>query len=197
MATPSPDHPQVHELIRARWSRRAFAPQPVPQEILKTVLEAASWAASSRNEQPWRYLVIPREDSENHAKLVACLSAVNQQWAPKAPVLLLAVAELTDAHGKLRRHAYYDVGQANAQLCLQATALGLNVRTMGGFDFEAARAAFAIPEGFDPVTILAIGYPASPDVLPPDLRERELAQRTRRPLAETVFGSTWGKPAGF
>ncbi|GIW70753.1 MAG: hypothetical protein KatS3mg102_0295 [Planctomycetota bacterium] len=195
MDKPAPaDHP-IHELIRRRWSPRAFADRPVAPELLRSLFEAARWAASSYNEQPWRYIVAPREDQQTYGKLLDCLVPGNQRWARHAPVLALSVARLRFTHNdRPNRHAWHDVGAASALLALEATARGLAIHQMAGFEAERARQAFGIPQEFDPVAAIALGYPGDPQALPEDLRERELAPRQRRPLAETVFGGRWGEP---
>ncbi len=174
---------------------RMAAHLPVPEEALRSLFEAARWAPSCFNEQPWRFLVARRTDPEAHEKLLSCLSEGNQRWAKQAPVLALSVARTTfTRNGKPNRHAFHDVGLAVAQLTLQATTTGLVVHQMAGFDPERARRLHAIPEGFEPVAVLAIGYPGEPDDLPEDLRERERAARSRRPQREFVFTGSWGAP---
>jgi len=186
-------HP-VHELIRERRSPRAFSGRPVEPSKLRGLLEAARWAASSFNQQPWHFIVAAQEHPEEFERLLDCLVPGNAQWARRAPVLMLSVAKLTfDANGKPNRHALHDVGQATANLALQATAVGLAVHQMAGFDAARAREVFAIPEGFEPVAAIAVGYPGDPEELPAALREKERAPRTRRPLGEFVFGGTWGQ----
>ena len=131
---------EIHELLRTRYSPRAFADRPVPAEALRSLFEAARWAPSSRNEQPWRFVVATREDRESFDRLAALLDPGNQRWAPRAPVLAIATTHSRfDETGKTNRHAWYDVGLAVAQLTAQASAAGLAVHQMGGFDGEAAR----------------------------------------------------------
>lgn len=198
MNKPAPVSPQVHEIIRERWSPVGFDVRPVEPEVLRSLLEAAQWAPSSYNEQPWSFLVATREQPEEHARLLDCLVPGNQEWARQAPVLMLSIAKLAfDRGGKPNRHAYYDVGQAAAQLVLQATALGLAAHQMAGFDAEKARATFGIPEGHDPVAAVAVGYPGDPEALPESLRGRDLAPRRRKALRELAFSGRWGQAAGF
>ena len=129
-------HP-IHDLLRRRWSPRAFADRPVEREKLQSVLEAARWAPSSNNEQPWHYLVATREEPEEFARLLACLVEKNQSWAKHAPVLMLSVASTVfTRNGKPNRHALHDTGQAVAGLTVQATALGLYVHQMAGLSVE-------------------------------------------------------------
>lgn len=180
-----------------RWSTRAYLDKPVPAETLRTILEAARWAASCMNEQPWNYLVTRRHDEPDaFAKLHACLSSGNQPWVAKAPVLMMSVARMTfAAKGTPNRHAFHDMGQANANLVAQAAALGLQCRQMAGFDAAKAREAFAIPEGYEPVDCIAMGFPVPLDEIPAEMRERELAPRVRKPLAEFVHLGDWDRRA--
>jgi nitroreductase len=129
-----------------------------------------------------------------HAKLAETLSGRNKEWATKAPVLVLAVARLNPQAGAMNRFAYYDVGQAVAHLSIQTNALGLHVRQMAGFDAEKARLLFGLPDGFEPMTLIAIGYYGKIEALPDELREREVAPRTRKPLSDFVFEGRWGQP---
>lgn len=185
---PAPADREIHSLLRARYSPHAFADEPIAEPVLERLLEAARWAPSSFNEQPWRFVVADRRrDSDTHQALVEVLAEGNQAWARDAPVLVLTAAETTfDFNGEENPHARHDVGLAVAQLTVQATAEGLGVHQMAGFDAEAAREAFALPEGVEPVTVIGIGYPGSPEQLPDELAEREQAPRERLPLDRTV-----------
>jgi nitroreductase len=189
----STDFP-VHPLIQRRWSPRAFADRPVEPEKLLSLLEAARWAPSSGNGQPWRFLLGVR-GTQAHTALVEVLKEGNASWAAQAPVLMLAVAKMTTSSGHPNAHAFYDVGLAVMNLTLQATALDLYVHQMGGFYPERARQRFAIPEDFEPVTAIAIGYLGDPEMLDEKNRERERNPRSRRPLSEFVFEGRWGEPA--
>lgn len=188
------EHP-IHPLIQHRWSPRAFAEQPVEPEKLLSLLEAARWAPSGGNGQPWHFIVGVRGQSATHGKLVEAIKEGNLPWARQAPVLVLTVATTTTSSGRPHTHAFHDVGLAVANLTFQATALDLYVHQMGGFSPDKARELFAIPEGFDPVTMLAIGYLGEPQMLAEPYREREMTPRTRRPLAEFVFEESWGQTA--
>lgn len=186
----------IDNLLQRRRSPRAFSEQPVEPEKLVSLFEAARWSPSSANEQPWNFIVATKDDHEINSRLFECLSERNRQWAHRAPVLVLVVARLHyGTTGTPNKHAWYDVGQSVAHLTVQATALGLSVHQMGGFNTEKARELFSIPDGFAPVIILAIGYADTPDALPHDLREREEAPRTRKPLESFVFTDVWGKPS--
>jgi nitroreductase len=184
--------PGVHDLIRSRWSPRAFSDRPVSTEDLRTVLEAARWAASSSNEQPWRFLVATKADPPAFEKFLDLLVPANQAWAKSAPVLLITAAKKTFSRdGSANRHAMHDAGQALANLFLQATALGLHAHAMAGFDQEKARRDLAIPEDYEVVAAVALGYLGSPDELSGKYRELETAPRQRKPLDEIAFGSSW------
>jgi nitroreductase len=184
----------VEDLILRRWSPRAFADSPVSDADLKTLFTAASWAASSYNEQPWRFLV-GRKGDETWNKIFHSLTPANQSWTNSAPVLFASLAKRTFSHnGSPNRVAVHDVGAASATLSLQATALGLHTHGMAGFDPEALRAAFHIPNDFDPVACWALGYLGDPDRLPENYRKMEFQTRTRKPLHEFVF-TEWGQGA--
>src|ERR1700687_5041091 len=176
MPNPAPTDVPLNELVRNRWSPRAFADKSVPAEVLRSLFEAARWAPSSSNEQPWAFLVTTTDDKENHAKMVSTLVEFNQGWAKHAPVLAIAVSEMAFAKtGKPNRNAFYDTGAAVANLSAEATSRGLFVHQMAGFDPHKAIELFAIPGGWEPIAAFTIGYPGDPDSLPETLRQRELA----------------------
>jgi nitroreductase len=183
----------IHDLIAHRWSPRAFESKPVEPEKLRSLLEAARWAPSSYNAQPWYFIVGTKDNPENYKRVLESLIEFNQGWAKNAPVLALSVAKLKFDDGKPNRHAFHDVGQAAANLSLQAEALGLSVHQMAGIDPEKARKLFDIPADYEAVAGIAIGYAGEPASLPDGLRERELAPRQRKPLDSFVFTGSWGK----
>ncbi|MBW8878725.1 MAG: nitroreductase family protein [Acidobacteria bacterium] len=179
----------VDPLIRERWSPRAFADRPVDRETLGSLLEAARWAASCNNEQPWIFIVARKEDGPAFERILRCLVPGNQAWAQSAPVLMVSLARTTFAsNGQPNRHALHDVGAATAQLTLQATALGLAVHPMAGIDRDCIRAEFALPDDVEPVAGIAVGWPGDPETLPERLREREKAPRERKSLDAMVLG---------
>ena len=142
----------IHDLIRHRWSPRAFDSRSVEQEKLRSLFEAARWAASSYNAQPWYFIVATKDDHENYKKILDCFVEFNQGWAKSAPVLALSVAHMKFEHnGTPNSHAFHDVGQAAAYLALEATNLGLQVHQMAGILPEKAREIFSIPEGYQAV----------------------------------------------
>ena len=178
----------IHELLARRWSPRAFSPRPVEAEKLAQLFEAARWAPSSYNAQPWAFIVATREDAEGYTRLLSTLVEPNRQWAQQAPVLILTVAKLDFDHvARPNRHAFYDLGQAVANLTVQSTSLDLHIHQMGGFDPGAARDLFAIPKGYEPVSVLALGYQ--------DESTADPAARTRKPLTDFVFSGSWGRAA--
>jgi nitroreductase len=198
MQKPAVTDVALHEVIRHRWSPRAFAEKAVPPEVLRSLFEAARWAPSSNNEQPWAYLVATKDDAANFAKMLGVLVEFNASWAKHAPALALSVAHLkTQREGKANRVAMHDVGSATAQLTFEANTRGLQVHQMAGFDAEKARQTFAIPADWEPVAAMAIGYPGNADTLSEKLRERELAPRTRKALGEFVMTGSWGHTAPF
>jgi nitroreductase len=185
------DHP-VHDLIRNRWSPRAFSNQSVPERVLSSLFEAARWAPSCFNEQPWDFIIANKDDSDAFSKMLGCLTERNQAWAKEAGVLIIAVAKIDfDHNGAPNRHAYYDTGQAVAGLTVQATALGIQLHQMAGFSPDQAREIYAIPRGHEPLTAIALGYPGDPDALPDQLRTIELADRKRKSVSQFVFSGRW------
>jgi nitroreductase len=186
------DHP-VHALITKRWSPYSFASRSVPDEDLRSLFEAARWAPSSYNEQPWNYIVAKKENPEEFQRLLSCLVEGNQVWAKAAPVLALGIAKLRFARDdQPNRAAIHDLGLAAGNLVVEATARGLSVHQMIGILPDKAREIYAIPEGYEPLTGIAIGYAGDPKALPEGLRDRDLTRRPRKPLKEFVFSQTWG-----
>lgn len=181
-------------VLAERWSPYVLDPRPMNREHLVTVLEAARWAASSYNEQPWRFLVAVREDAAEFSRAVDCLMEANQAWARNASALLFTVVSRTFArNGSPNRVAEHDLGLAMGNLCAQATALGIVVHQMGGVNLTKVRLAYQIPEGFDPVTAVALGYLGDAATADEELVKRDAQPRVRRPLSETVFAGKWGQ----
>jgi nitroreductase len=184
----------VHSLIAARWSPRALDPSgQVDDAALRAMLEAARWAPSSGNTQPARYLIGRRGD-DTFARLFELLTPRNQGWAGAAAVLMLCCMVTTNEKGRLPVPEY-GTGLASENLVLQAVAEGVVAHQMGGFDRAGAKAAFALPSDVEPLTVIAVGTPGSPELLDEDRRAKELAPRRRIPLSEMAFGGEWGKPA--
>ena len=175
------------------WSPYAYDGTPVSRDDLQGVFEAARWAASAFNEQPWRYVVAPRDDEAEFERLLSCLVEANQLWAANAGALALGVVSLHYArNGKPNGTVHHDLGLASANLTLEAARRGLQAHQMAGILPDRARELYGIPEGFVALTGIALGRPAAPESAPEKLRERDLAPRTRKPLAEIVFTGTWG-----
>jgi nitroreductase len=200
---------EVHELKKAphvegvlpailhRWSPRAFTDKDVSHHDLKTIFEAVRWTASSFNEQPWRF-VVGRRGAETYKKIHDALVPFNQMWAGKAPVLILGAAKTKFSHnGEPNRAALFDLGAASAYLALQASALGLAVHQMAGFDTQAARMALEIPAEYELGSAIAVGHQGEPESLPHEqMKQQEVSPRQRKPLKEFVF-EEWGKAAGL
>ena len=184
----------VEELLLRRWSPRAFSTQPVTDRDLETIFTAGAWAASSYNEQPWRFL-LGRKGEPAWQQIFDTLVPLNQVWAAPAPVLYASLAKKTFTQdGKPNRVAIHDVGAASANISLQAAALGLHTHGMAGFDAEKLRASFEVPDDYEPIACWALGYLGDPATLPDNLKDMELQARERKPLDAFVF-RTWDKAA--
>ena len=191
----STDYP-IHDLLADRWSPYGFVDRPVAQTDLRSLFEAARWAASSYNEQPWSYFVASRENPTEFTRLLSCLVEANQEWAKAAPVLALGVVSLRfSRNNKDNRAAVHDLGLASGNLVVEATARGLCVHQMIGILPDKAREVYQIPEHNEAWTAMAIGYKADPAKLPDALKERDLTPRQRKPLSQFVFTGKWGQPS--
>jgi nitroreductase len=192
---PAPAAEPIHDLISHRWSPRAFDARPVEPEKLRSLFEAARWASSSYNAQPWYFIVATKDDPENYKKVLDSFVEFNQGWAKNAPVVALSVAGHKMPHdGSQNRHAFHDVGQAAANLALEATNLGLQIHQMAGIIPDKARQIFSIPADYEAVAGIAIGYPGDPMTLPEGrLRDTETGPRDRKPASSFVFTGSWGK----
>jgi nitroreductase len=185
----------IRELLEKRFSPYAFSSRPVEAEKLHKLFEAARFAPSSYNEQPWRFVVATQQDREAFERLLEALTEQNRQWARHAPVLVLSVAKLDFTHNsRPNRHALYDVGQAVAYLTLQATELGLYVHQMAGFDAGKARQLLKIPAGYESAAMMAVGYLGDPESMQEPPRQHDRPRRARKPLDSLLFEGTWGKP---
>jgi nitroreductase len=194
MDKPAETSVELHPIIAARWSPRAFDPAgEVSDRSLRALLEAARWAPSNGNTQPARYLVGRRGD-DTYERIFGTLSRGNKNWAGAASVLLLACAVTENRKGTIP-HAEYGVGLASQNLVLQAVAEGLVAHQMGGFSRDAARAVFALPDEVLPLAVIAVGVLGAPELLPEDMRPKEIAPRRRLPLEEIAFAGEWGTPA--
>ncbi len=188
----------IESILQNRWSPLAFSDRAVEPEKLGSVLEAARWAASSYNEQPWSFIVATKDNSAEFDRLLSCLAEGNQEWAKDAPVLMISVAKLQfERNGHENRHAFHDVGAAEANLAAQATALGLYVHQMAGFDVEKAKELYSIPQGYEPVDAIALGYLGDPHQLSDRLQQRLSAPRSRKSLKDFVFTGRWQQSSSF
>lgn len=191
------DHP-ILKVLADRWSPYGFEDRPVSEADLRSLFEAARWAASSYNEQPWNYLVATRENAVEFGRLLACLVEANQAWARSAPVLALSVVSLRFAENKKdNRAAVHDLGLAAGNLVVEATARGLSVHQMIGILPDKAREVYQIPEHFEAWTAMAIGYKADPATLSDALKQRDLTPRQRKRLSKFVFTGQWGQPSSL
>ncbi len=193
-AKQAPQVPGVLPVFHERWSPRSFSDREVSRESLGKIFEAARWAASSYNEQPWRFLV-GRRGSETYDKIFASMGEFNQKWAGTAPVLLLGAASPKFSHnGTPNRFAFYDLGAAASYMTLQAASLGLATHQMAGFDQEKARELLGIPADYLIGSVIALGYQDEPEKLgDKQLIGQETSPRQRKPLVEFVL-EAWGKP---
>jgi nitroreductase len=180
------EHP-INDLIAKRWSARAFSTSPVERSKLLSVLEAARWAPSSRNEQPWRYIVFANDNPEKLKKAQSVLKDINN-YAKRAPILICAITKKTYSdNGNYNRLHFHDLGAANENMFLEAFNQGLIMHEMGGFDAQKAREVFNIPEDFEVGIMIAIGYQDIHQVLPESLIQKAYLPRERRPLSEIAF----------
>ena len=190
----------IDPLLARRWSPRAFdTNRPVSRSQLAALLEAARWAPSCNGDEPWRYLIWDRaRDADGWQRAFECLSENNRKWVKNVPLLMLSCAGSAFGHsGKPNRYAQHDTGAASVCLALQGAAMGLAVHQMGGYDAAKARAAFAIPEDYTPMAMIAVGYQTSPAVLDSETREKELKARSRKPLQNHFFEGAWGRGVTF
>jgi nitroreductase len=184
----------INEILRRRWSPRAFSERPVEPEIFRSLFEAARWAPSSGNLQPWHYIVARKQEAAEFDRMLHCLVEANIAWCKDAPVLMFSVAKLLRGPNEPpNRYAFHDVGQAAAQLTVEAVSRGLFVHQMGGILVDKIRETYSLPEGYEAVAGFALGYPGEPSQLSEKLREREFASRTRKPVETFVFSGRWGE----
>ena len=198
MRKPAPADRPIHPLLAERWSPYAFTGDGVAVTDLLALFEAARWSASSYNEQPWRFIAARREEPAAFEKVLSCLVPFNQGWARHAPVLALGLVRTRrPGDGSPNPAAEHDLGLAAATLTVEATHRGLCVHQMSGIVPDRVHEAYSLPAEILPLTALAIGYAASLEATPEDLRDRQARPRERRRLPEFVFGERWGEPADF
>ena len=187
----------ILDVLSQRWSPRAFALRDVEYEKVTKLFEAARWAPSCYNDQPWAFLLTRRGENPAYEQLLACLMPANQAWAATAPLLVLNTVRQNFLHnGKLNRWAVYDLGLAVGNLLAQATALGLSVHQMAGFDAVVAHSSLGLPDDHEAVAVMAIGYLGDPALLPAGVEEKSPTQRARKPQEDLLYVGRWKQPRG-
>lgn len=188
----TPTDYKIHNLIKNRWSPRAFSGERLTDDQVNSMFEAARWAPSSFNEQPWRFIYAKREDEIGFNKILSCLVESNQEWAKNASLLVLTVARLNYTHNsRANNYALYELGQAVANLAVQATSMDLYLHQMAGFSEEKAIAEFSIPADFKAVTVIALGAMGDFQTLSEELQKRELSHRSRKPVSAFSASDTF------
>lgn len=191
------DH-EVMDLIKDRWSPRSFSAKPISDSDLASILEAARWAASAYNEQPWVYIVAKKENKDQFEKILSCLVEFNQGWAKNAQVVMLGFARKNFVRGEKYNPTHaHDLGLASSQMLLEAMNRNIFTHQMSGILPEKIRDIYNVPTEYEPITALAFGYMGDLSDLSDDLKEGEMADRNRKPLAEFVFERNWGESASF
>lgn len=177
----------IHDLLARRWSARAFSTKTVEKSKLLSILEAARWAPSSRNEQPWRYVVFTDDNREKLDKARSILLEINN-YAKRAPILICAITKRTYSdNGIYNKLHFHDLGAANENMFLESFNQGLIMHEMGGFNRDKARELFNIPDDYEVGIMIAIGYQDSHEILPERYREKANSPRERKPLSEIAF----------
>ena len=189
-------HPILKSMAR-RWSPRAFDGRSVEVDKLCSLFEAARWAASSFNEQPWRFILANKQQPDEYDKALSCLVETNQSWAQSSPVLVLTFSKKTfSKDGKPNRVALHDLGLAVGNLSIQATEMGLSLHQMAGINRDRVCQEYNVPEDFEPQTAIAIGYGGDPKNLPEGwMRNAEESPRQRMDFAAFVFTGKFGQPS--
>jgi nitroreductase len=191
----APTNFEILDVLQKRWSPRAFSEKAVSHDILRRILEAARWAPSCFNVQPWRYLVGVKGEGSTYEDMLACLAEKNQQWAQSAPVLMIGLAKKTfEVNDNPNAHAEHDLGLANSQLTIQAQAEGLYVHQMAGINRDKIREVYQVPSDFNPIVGLALGYLGELERIPEGFHDAEKAINDRKPHAEFVFAGKFGDP---
>ncbi|MBL8151718.1 MAG: nitroreductase family protein [Blastocatellia bacterium] len=184
----------VADVVRKRWSTVIFSEKLIEREKLLSLIEAARWASSCFNEQPWSFIVATKDDLEEYAKMLDCIVEGNREWASTAPVLMISVAKLHfDRNGSPNRHSYHDVGLAIGNMVTQATEMGIHMHQMGGFYLDKTREVYSIPETHDPVAAIALGYLGEIDSASEALQNREKSPRSRKTIDKFLFSGKWGE----
>ncbi len=196
MNKPAETSQPLIDVIRDRWSPRAFTDRMVPKDVLTSLFEAARWAASCNNSQPWRFIVATKENRAEYDRLLSCFNERNQSWAITAPIIMITCADKNLPNGAPSNYGFYDTGAAMAQLTAQALSHGVVVHQAQGILPDKVREEYGVPDDFEVCTGIALGYQGEADVLPEDYAKREVLPRDRKPLDELVFAGGFGKPSG-
>jgi nitroreductase len=197
MEKPAITQYEIHPILKNRWSPRSFTNRPVPKESLQRILEAARWTPSSFNEQPWRFIVGIKGE-KTWDMIYETLVEFNQKWAKLAPVLIMSVgSKILSKNDKPNKMYIYDVGQSVSYITFQAMHEGLRVHQMGGFSAEKAIELFNIPNDFQPLTVIAIGYQGDPELLDNDLKKTEIGARSRKELKVLVYDEKFGNTSAI
>ena len=180
---------QLNKAIQNRWSPRAFSDKPVTDKMIELLFEAARWAPSAMNEQPWKFYYVRREKKKIFDEMINILVGINSDWAKNAQVLIISVVKNNyDYKNRENRNALHDLGAANVSLAIQAAEMGIQVHQMAGFDKEKAASYLQLDTtNFNPITIFAVGFPGDPNQLSDELKQRELNPRTRNKQSEFVY----------
>lgn len=187
----------IHELIAKRKSTVLFSPEPVDTETINSLFEAARWAPSSLNQQPWRFVYAHKGDPF-YPTMLSCLNQTNQVWAKNAPLLICVIAQtIADYKNRVNPYAWHDSAMAYANLVFQAVSMGLAAHPMGGFNREKTIQALEIPDRYEPVIFAAVGFKSSDEDFPTDLLDREKKERKRNQLREFVFRGKFYQDPGF
>ncbi len=198
MEKPADTQYPILDVLKKRWSPYTFSDRAVEPQKLRCLFEAARWAASSFNEQPWRFIVATREDPAAFAKALDCLVDANQAWAKVTPVLVLCVTKDNfTRNDKPNNVSQHDLGLAMGNLSIQATSLGLHVHMMAGIEADKVRSGYNVPKGFTPLTACAIGYQGDHADLDPEIKKRDQGPRTRAAFTDFVFGDSFGQPSSL
>ena len=175
---------KIHNLITDRWSPVAFDDRPVDYDKIHLLFEAAKWAPSARNAQPWRF-IFTTKNMPDYKVFLDLLSEANQVWASTASLLVMPLAQVISTYkNRPNRLAFYETGMAVGNLMIQASAMGLMVHQMGGYDMDRAKETLVIPTRYEPMTIMAIGYKGDPAKLPAKVAARESKERTRLEISK-------------
>jgi len=195
----APSDVPILDVLADRWSPRAFSERSVESDKVASMMEAARWAPSCFNEQPWSFIIADKhEDPDGYHRLFDCMLEGNQAWAGTAPILMLSVAKMFfEYNNKPNRFGYHDLGMAVGNLLAQASSMDLYVHQMAGYHKGMAQKIFRIPQGYEPVAMFAVGYLGDPSQLPEGTRERETEPRKRYPVAEFTYAGIWDKPYSF